>query len=545
MKTNLTLILLLLGFSIFAQNTRQKGLDAIPQSVIEAQLEFLASDWTEGRATGERGAYMAADYIASMFKLYGIKPYGDVETIYPSRAERMQGKQPIDKQSYFQNFALIESKALDNQIFTISTGKGDTKQTYRFNYETDFSVRTSTYGVELNKSAVFVGYGIKDDELNHNDFKGIDVEGKFIIRLSGYPGMNDTNSVAYKKFNPDYGKNSWQKERIKNTVAEELGVAGIIEVDMDNRYAEYWAKNIPMRYNSENYEGDKPRDSNYNSRLSIPGKTVDGGLNTIYVSKRVGNLLLSETNYDLDDFVKQAEALSYKLIQPKNTTVYLKTNVDTRVINARNVVGVIEGKNTDEVIVIGAHYDHLGKYDGYIWNGADDNASGTVGVMSIAKAMMATGEKPEKTIVFAAWTGEEKGLLGSRHFAENFDETKQMILNLNYDMIGRDDLKDTLGVQVRMTYSEGYAGLEKINQENNDEYKLGLDVTYRPSGARGGSDHLPFARKNIPYFYFMAGFREDYHQPTDHIEKINFEKMTKIIHLGFLSIYDIAFGEEF
>ena len=209
--------------------------------------------------------------------------------------------------------------------------------------------------------------------------------------------------------------------------------------------------------------------------------------------------------------------------------------------SGKRLVGVIPGKDSSEVIVIGGHYDHLGKHDGWVWNGADDNGSGTVGVMTIAKACMATGEKPEKTIVFAAWTGEEKGLLGSKYYADHPYNEAKTILNLNYDMISRDNKDDTLGVKCSMVYTKKYAVLKDLTVKNNEDYSLGLDVNFRPAAKpRGGSDHSSFSNKDIPVFYFMAGFPPEYHQPGDHLNLINWDKMVNIIKVGYLNIWDLA-----
>jgi Zn-dependent M28 family amino/carboxypeptidase len=221
--------------------------------------------------------------------------------------------------------------------------------------------------------------------------------------------------------------------------------------------------------------------------------------------------------------------------------VRIKTSVESRMIRVRNVVGVIPGKDTSEIIVIGGHYDHLGKHDGWIWNGADDNASGTVGMMTLAKAFMVTGQQPEKTIVFAAWTGEEKGLLGSEYFADHPYNDAKMILNLNYDMISRDDRDDSLGVKCSMVYTKSYPILEEMSEKHNEAYGLGLDISFRPAEIpRGGSDHTPFAQKNVPVFYFMAGFPPEYHQPDDHTSLVNWDKMVNIIKIGYLNIWELA-----
>jgi Zn-dependent M28 family amino/carboxypeptidase len=279
--------------------------------------------------------------------------------------------------------------------------------------------------------------------------------------------------------------------------------------------------------------------------MSLPGNEL--GTNTIQlnVSERVINELLKGTGVDLDAFqeeVKNTLKPDSRVLPGKKLRV--KTTVDSRLIRARNVVGVLPGKDTSEIIVIGGHYDHLGIHDGWIWNGADDNASGTVGVMTIAKACMATGEKPEKTIVFCAWTGEEKGLLGSRYFSENPFDGAKIIFNLNYDMISRDNVNDSLKNKCTLNYTKAYAVLKELTEKNIEEYELDLDVSYRPADRpRGGSDHSSFSRTDIPIMYFEAGFPPEYHQPDDHVDLVNWNKMVNIIRAGYLTVWDLANSE--
>jgi Zn-dependent M28 family amino/carboxypeptidase len=208
---------------------------------------------------------------------------------------------------------------------------------------------------------------------------------------------------------------------------------------------------------------------------------------------------------------------------------------------------MIEGEKKDEFIVVGAHYDHVGKYNGWIWNGADDNASGTVGVMTIAKAFKATGKKPEKTVIFALWTGEEKGLWGSRYFVrEAIKQDMNIVLNLNYDMIARDTEDDIQKNKAMMTYTKANEGIAEITKKHIEDFEINLDLSYRASERpAGGSDHAPFAQENIPIFYFMAAMHPDYHLPSDELSKINWGKMVNIIKLGFLNTWEFANSDEY
>jgi hypothetical protein len=526
-----------------AQDPKQKGFDAITEQAVMGQLEFLSSDWTQGRSTGTEGAYMSADYIASLFKVYGLQPAGDVEIQSLSREERMAGKKPSGIDTYFQNFNLLEYKNGEEHELALVEQFPSGERTTRFALETDFSLRASDVAESLEAPVVFVGYGLRDKESGYDDFKGIDVKGKVILRLSGYPGQDDPDSRGYKAFHSKYSGSGRGLRRDKSQVAEELGAAAVIEVQPgSDDVARNWASNLPFRYNSANYEGTDARESYYETRMMIPGDKINRSPIQISVSDRVINAMLDGTTIDLVAFRKEvSNSMKPASLELPGKRLKIRTTVDSKIIRARNVVGVLPGRDTSEIIVIGAHYDHLGIHEGWIWNGADDNASGTVGMMTIAKACMATGEKPQKTIVFCAWTGEEKGLLGSEYFADHPYNHSKVILNLNFDMISRDNKDDTLGVKCTMNYTKAYPVLEELTAQNIGDFGLNLDVNFRPSERPGGgSDHASFSRKDIPVIYFEAGFPPEYHQPNDHIELVNPKKMTNIIRTGYLTIWDLA-----
>jgi hypothetical protein len=420
------------------------------------------------------------------------------------------------------------------------TTAGGTR-TLNFAYRTDFVVQASGVSTEIEVPIVFVGYGLTDEENGYDDFKGVDVKDKIILRLSGYPGHTDQESKAYKKLSSAWGLGRWTLMRAKNNRASELGVAAVIEVNPESDVSQNWAANLPFPINTPNYE-DEPRPSFYETRMRLPGNELGSNTIGLSVSDRIINELVKGTGVDMDAFqenVKESMKPESKILPGKKLRV--KTTLDSKLIRARNVVGVLPGKDSTEIIVIGAHYDHVGRHDGWIWNGADDNASGTVGVMTIAKACMATGEKPEKTIVFCAWTGEEKGLLGSKYFADHpYNDTK-MILNLNYDMISRDNSNDSLKNKASMNYTKAYSVLKELTEKNIEEYELDLDVGFRASERpRGGSDHSSFSAKDVPIMYFMAGFPPEYHQPDDHVDLVNWNKMVNIIKIGYLNIWDLA-----
>ena len=549
MKKQIALfILLLAGISVFAQNEIEKGMDAITMGSIKGQLEFLASDWTEGRAVGTKGAYMSADYIASMLKTYGVEPFGDEVRSRPSRSEMMAGVRPTRSKSYFQNFSLIQYEPGEEQIFSVVSSGVGSESAINFAYKTDFYVRTSSVGQTTQAPLVFVGYAFEDKEEGYNDLKKIDLKGKIAVVLQGYPGHKDSSSVGFEKFTPEGRYARYYIERNKATLLEKAGAIAIIQVNPDADPTLSWSQNQIYPVKGSYYESDKPLGSYYNSRMSMPGSTLDANIPTFTITPRVANEIISGTGVNFEEF----ESTVAEKMQPASKvlagkSVAFKTTVKSEIVKARNVVGIIEGEKKDEFIVVGGHYDHLGKWDGWIWNGADDNASGTVGVMTIAKAFKATGKKPEKSVIFAAWTGEEKGLFGSKYFVKQAQKKNMnIVLNLNYDMIARDTDKDTLKNQAAMTYTKANGGIEDLTKKNVEDFDINLDLSYRASEKpRGGSDHAPFAEAGIPIFYFMAAMHPDYHQPGDELSKVNWDKMLDIIRIGFLNTWEFANSDEF
>ncbi len=549
MKNQILLTLLLLtGPTVFAQTEIEKGMAAITENTVKGQLEFLASDWTEGRAVGTKGAYMSADYIASMLKTYGVEPFGDVVYSRPSRSEMMAGARPTKSKSYYQNFSLIQYEPGEEQSFSVVSSGVGSESSADFGYKTDFYVRTGTVGQTAQAPLVFVGYGFEDEEGEYNDLKKIDLKGKIAVVLRGYPGHKDSTSVGFGKFEPDGRRARYYMERDKQDRLKEAGAIAIIQVNPDADPTLGWSQNRIYPVKGSYYESDKPLGSYYNTRMSMPGSSLTISIPTFTVTPRVANTIIAGTGVDFEEFEKNvAESLTPESKILEGKSVAFKTSVNSKIVKARNVVGIIEGEKKDEFIVVGGHYDHLGKFDGWIWNGADDNASGTVGVMTIAKAFKATGKKPEKSVIFAAWTGEEKGLFGSKYFVQQAEKEKMnIVLNLNYDMIARDPKGDTLKNMAAMTYTKANAGIEEITKENLEKYDINLNLKYKASDKPGGgSDHAPFASAGIPIFYFMAAMHPDYHKPSDELSKINWEKMTNIIRIGFLNTWEFANSDEY
>jgi hypothetical protein len=533
----------ILTYKCYSQeNTVNKGFNDISEQAVKAQLDFLASDWTEGRETGEKGIDLAADYIASMFQVYGLKP-GINKRRQFGKADAYESR-PLDKDSlsYFQEFPLVKYEDTEDHSLSVITETGRDRKIINFRYKTDFAYQQKPLtGQEGEFPVVFAGYGIINKEQNYDDYKGINVKGKVVLRLIGYPGHRDTTSEAWRKFHPQ--GNIWTKYRDeldRNDIAMEKGAVAVITVYTVQDISLHFAENI-FRYNYDDYEGDVPRQNLSNKRYSFPDDTVSETIPAFNVTLRLARELISGTGIDFDVFEKKVqETMKPSSKELKDKRIYFRTTVKTSIIKARNIVGTIEGQNPEEILVVGAHYDHLGKYNGFIYNGADDNASGTVAVMEIARACMATGTKPKRTILFAAWTAEEEGLLGSEYFV-NHPPSGKIIFYMNFDMISRDDKNDSTGRKCSMVYSKAYNIFEAITGKHNETYSLGLKIEYKPKDKPlGGSDHSSFARRQVPVSYFMAGWHDDYHKPTDHSNKVNIDKMTDIIRLGFLNVWYFA-----
>jgi len=321
-----------------------------------------------------------------------------------------------------------------------------------------------------------------------------------------------------------------------------MGAIAVIQSGGDGSMSN-WAKNQIYPVHGDYYEADSLLKSFSDCRMVLPADTLSNDMPVFTITKRVMSSILDGTGINLDEFDEDAKVSmkpASRILVGKSMS--FKTNVLSEIVKVRNVVGIIEGEKKDEFIVVGGHYDHLGKYNGFTWNGADDNASGTVGVMTLAKAFMATGKKPEKSIIFAAWTAEERGLFGSQYFVrEAKKENKNIVLNLNYDMIARNIESDSLGNLASMDYTEAYPGIREVTEKNIKDHDINLNITYKPSKQPGGgSDHAPFAKVGIPIFYFMAAMHPDYHQPSDEVAKVNWKKMTDIIRIGFLDTWEFA-----
>jgi hypothetical protein len=556
MKKNFLVIMLFLmssaSFIKGQPGPKEKGLEAITLDAIRGQLEFLASDWTEGRSTGDKGYYLASEYVASMLKVFGATGAGDAE--YGGRYGRRMFAMPsiaggpgrpilTPSKSYFQNFTLIET--LPGGTSSMAVTKSSVE--YVFEEGIDYSIGRNAASTKFVAPVVFVGYGLVDKEKGIDDFAGIDVKGKVILRLSGIPGGNDGNSPMYIKLAGDNPRNLFQYMRRKDDALAGRGILGVIDI-YDVTLSADVAKSWGVYKFDNNMSPAESRSRGSRIDLKLDDNQIIASPVSLTVSQKVMNLLLKDSGLDLPKFEKDAAAGINKLkpFTLPGVTISMNVSVKSRRVNVRNVVAMIEGENPDEFVVVGAHLDHMGMNNGMIWNGADDNASGVVGVVTLAKAFVASGIKPKRSILFCAWTGEEQGLLGSEYFTHypTVGKISGIKFYLNFDMIARDTVNDTEKNMARITYTSAFPKLEEITKTNLENYNLNLDLTIlKANEPSGGSDFESFSNYKIPIIEWFTMYNPEYHQPSDQVELINWDKMLNIIKLGYLQLWDIVNGD--
>lgn len=489
----------LLGFScsssLYESSTYYN--DIIKLESIKANLKFLASDELEGREAATRGEKLAALFISSELQKYGIKPfYGD---------------------SYLQEFDLF-SYSIDSSSFAVIIDKDNNQSALR--YYNDFTAN-KIYSVSTagKFNLVFAGYGITAPEYNYNDYSSIDVGGKMVIVFDGEPYSTDTAYFRGTQ-NSDYSKTSYKLSEAKNRNA-----AGIILISSDF-FLKNWERFIPF------YKGDA---------LFLPRKKPDEKEKLLSLSLNESSLsaLFADEKYtfkDIKDKKSGNEILPvFELM--KEIEVDIKKNEEIK--KSYNVVGVVEGKNQqlkNEYVAIGAHYDHVGIIDGKIYNGADDNGSGTVALLETAKAF-AQSQANERSVLFVFHAAEEKGLLGSEYFVENFSNVTDIIAHINMDMVGREHTDTLYSVGSDKLSSELKEIVEEVNSQTvNFVFNYKFDDPDDPQRIYYRSDHYNYAKKGIPIVFFYDYMKEDYHKHTDEIHKINFEKIRKTAIL----VYNIA-----
>ena len=354
---------------------------------------------------------------------------------------------------------------------------------------------TEHTGVEL----VYAEFGIEDE--NHSDYTNLDVKGKYVLIKEGAP-------ESFRLENKQMG---WRR---KVKTAKSKGALGLITIK----------KNY-----TEEAERMERFIENPNMQMHNPGIRRAGLIPNIYISDSTANTILSKIS---------------------ESKISIKVDIQEE-LTSDNVLGYIEGTDLkEELVVITAHYDHLGYDNGEVCNGADDDGSGTVSVIALAEAFQKAkndGNGPRRSILFMTVSGEEKGLWGSKYYADNpVYSLEKTVVDLNIDMIGRRDDEHDYDNYIYLIGADRISmDLHLISEKVNKKYiNYDIDYTYNdrtdPNQFYYRSDHYNFAKKGIPVIFYFSGVHKDYHKPTDDVDKINFDKVQKTARMVFYTAWEIA-----
>jgi hypothetical protein len=521
----LLLALNLMFTAVLAQNGKTAQ-GTIQTEDLKTWLSYLASDELEGRATFSEGLGLAAAYIAEQLRSWGVKPGGD-------------------NGSYFQRVRVQGVKSTNRSTLAVEVN-GQTK-IFKDGEGITFPKNVGGKRSFTVDQVEFMGYGLDAPLANHNDYAGKDVKGKAVIYLGGN---------GPKGLSPQFRRALGGRARYATDQRQALASIGPAGGGFGGRQGGGAGGGQAGR-------NIAPPDFTTVQRLdhSIPPNvTAQDALFEFLFSN--AEVKYAEMN---EKAAKQEPLPAFTL---KGVKLTFNLDADYQVVRTqltRNVVGIIEGTDArlkDSYVTFSAHYDHVGYAEGEvvngnrqgavgrvkqgaaedrIWNGADDDGSGTVTVLGIAKAF-ATGAKPKRSLMFLWFAGEERGLLGSRYHADYTTvPIEKIVANLNMDMVGRnrDDKaeeansvylvgSDRISTELHNISVDANASLTKplkLDYEMNDPTDL-EQVYYR-------SDHYSYAAKGIPIIFFTTGLHGDYHVNTDHVEQINFEKMARIGQLVY------------
>ncbi|SHH06734.1 M20/M25/M40 family metallo-hydrolase [Flavobacterium defluvii] len=442
-------------------------------------LNILASDSMEGRKPNTRGGNLTASYISSKMHSYKLKEYNNFEYCF----------QIFEIRQHTVKKTALEIKRKNYRTISLSPEK-------------DFEVTPTENSIQKKQAeVVFASYGLSLPKEDYDDYKNVDIKNKIVVVLKGFPNDKDSTSATYKKFKNIFPEeNDLEETKLKTAINK--GAIALLIVEKEN-------------FKPENKENEVFHSLENSKSEAIP---------VFRISKKTAESLFSKTDIPLKNNL--ASTLSQKV--KINFSIELKHDM----LDAANVLGMIPGKDTTKTIIVGAHYDHLGIKNDSIYHGADDNASGTSGMLALAKNWSESKIKPQYNILFAAWTAEEMGLLGSEYFAQNLNlKNQKILLCINMDMISRSAPEDkahrilSIGTQKETEY------LKKIASESNAKLQNPFTLDLWETNGHSGSDYASFTAKGIPILTFFSGFHEDYHTPRDIASKVDLDKMQDVLFI--------------
>lgn len=468
---------------------------------LRTDVHYLADDLRGGRGVGTRGIDDAADHIATVFREAGLKTAPGAD-------------------GYFQPFSIRGESRVGKPTRLSFALPGDPSVPVELG--TGFSpLNIGTSGKVEDAAIVFAGYGItapaENDKDGYDDYADLNVEGKLVLILRREPRSDNARSPFSGQGNSQYATFT---HKVAN--AAQHGARGVLLVN----------------------------DSEGEDKLLDFGATPGGGaIPFVMITRALADRLLSAAGQpDLADLEKAIKADRKPQSRPlEKVTADLEVTVGREPIEARNVIGVLEGAGplADETIVIGAHYDHLGSGgmgslafgSRDIHNGADDNASGTSTVLELARRLARRSELLPRRVVFMLFSGEERGLLGSAHYCEHpLFPLKNTVAMINFDMVGR--LNDERDLTV---FGAGTAdGFDKLVESLSSSQGLHPKLIQGTRGEFNQSDHASFYRKDMPVLFFFTGTHPDYHKPSDDADKINYDGMLRITNFAELLLLDLA-----
>lgn len=479
--------------------------ELITSSDARTLIDFLASDSLKGRKTPSPGLTVAGDYIANHFKLYGLEPVNG---------------------SYFEDFNLALVRLGETNFMKLS--KGGSQKAYEI--KIDFMPFELTANKEAQGEVVFVGYGITAPEYHYDDYANIDVRGKIVFLLRHEPQENDSSSIF---LGTKLTEHAQLRMKVQNAI--DHGAVAVLLANDPLNHVSMMPRGFPWPSLYKNIPEDAlPLTLAITEEKKIP---------VLHVGPSVIEDLLGSV-----DSLKSLEASIDSTLRPnafllKGLTLDVRTSTSTTLVPTRNVVGIVKGSDPglrDEVVIVGAHYDHVGTLqshkegEDYIFNGADDNASGTTGLLEIAKAFGEGNLKPKRTVLFTAFAGEELGLMGSEAYVEApLFPLGRTVAMLNMDMIGR-NAPDTVSIGG----ANRSPGLKEMNERADQQ--VGMVLQYNIDQYFAQSDQASFARHKIPVLFYHTGEHADYHRVSDNPDKIDTNKLSKIAKLVFLTTWEAA-----
>jgi hypothetical protein len=497
MKTKLSTLIVFILFTAAYIFPQLKISDKTSLNYLKTNLQFLASDELEGRETGTRGEKLAAMFIASELQKYGVKPYGDNGT-------------------YFQNIKLSTGVyGPDSKIQLTGT---DGSPLFDLSAGNDFLKAGTAIGdpslLNISASIVMTGYGITAPEFKYDDYASVDVKGKIVLAMTGEPYSEDDNYFR--------GKRTTQYSTISAKVENAMkhGAVGILFLP------ESWRITFWDTYKKNSFKGTLTPPSNPAGIKMIPA---------LVLSEEAAKKILTGEEVTYEKIKADADKKTdYKPFELKKKAKYNLVD-NSQIKMAMNVVGIIEGsdpKLKNEFVLLSAHFDHVGVNKDVVFNGADDDGSGTVSVLETARIM--NENKLNKRSVIALFnTGEEKGLWGSGYAANNSSFIPNTVADINIDMDGREKPNSIYAIGSNKLSTEFYNLIRDVNSKT---VKMELDYKFDdpkdPERFFYRSDHYNFALKGIPIVFFFDDMKSDYHKSTDDVEKINFEKMLKVVKLS-------------